>query len=74
MMTGRRLTHQRLATWRIATFSEIDSRQYAMTYDTRGGMKLSAVNSSEKKNLHAEKIRRPEFGVSFGCVDNLYYQ
>ena len=33
MMTGRRLTHQRLATWRIAKFSEIVSRQYAMAYD-----------------------------------------
>jgi hypothetical protein len=34
MMTGRRLTHQRLANWQIATFSEIVSRQYAMA-DTR---------------------------------------
>ncbi len=33
MTTGCRLTHQRLATWQIATFSEIDSRQYAMAYD-----------------------------------------
>jgi hypothetical protein len=35
MTTGSHLTHQRLATWQIATFSEIDSRQYAMAYDTR---------------------------------------
>ncbi len=35
MTTGRRLTHQRLANWRIATFSEMVSRQYAMAYDTR---------------------------------------
>ncbi len=33
MTTGRRLTHQRLATWQITTFSEIDSYQYAMAYD-----------------------------------------
>ena len=33
MTTGRCLTHQRLATWQIATFSEIVSRQYAMAYD-----------------------------------------
>jgi hypothetical protein len=34
---GLRLTHQRLATWRIATFSEIVSCQYAMAYDTWSG-------------------------------------
>jgi hypothetical protein len=33
MTTGRRLPHQRLATWQIATFSEIVSHQYAMAYD-----------------------------------------
>ena len=33
MTTGRRLTHQRLANWQIATFSEIVFRQYAMAYD-----------------------------------------
>jgi hypothetical protein len=33
MTTSRHLTHQRLANWRIATFSEIVSRQYAMAYD-----------------------------------------
>jgi hypothetical protein len=35
MTTGRRLTHKQLATWRIATFSKIVSRRYAMAYDTR---------------------------------------
>ena len=33
LTTGRHLTHQRLATSRIATFSEIVSRRYAMAYD-----------------------------------------
>jgi hypothetical protein len=35
MTTGRHLTHQRLATWQIATLSEIVSHQYAMAYDTQ---------------------------------------
>jgi hypothetical protein len=34
MTTGHCLTHQQLATWQIATFSEIVSGQYAMAYDS----------------------------------------
>ena len=74
MTTGRRLTHQRLATWRIVTFSEIDSRHYAMAYDTRPHEWSYQPWILAEKNLQEEKIRRQEFGVSFGCVDKCYYQ
>ena len=59
MATGRRLTHQRLATWWIATFREIDSRQYAMAYDTRPHKWSYQPGILVKKNLQEEKNSPP---------------
>ena len=57
--TGRHLTHQRLANWRIATFSEIDSRQHAMAYDTRPHEWGYQPWILAEKNLQEEKNSPP---------------
>ena len=56
MMTGRRLTHKRLANWRITTFSDIVSRQYAMAYDNYPNNTLD-----QRTDRFAERGNVPSF-------------
>ncbi len=62
MTTGHHLTLTRLATWQIATFSKIVSRQYDMAYDTRPHKWSYQLWILAEKNLSRKKIRRPELG------------
>ena len=63
MMTGRCLTHQQLATWRIATFSEIVSHQYVIAYDTRPHEWSYQPWILAKKKLSRKKIAAQNWGV-----------